>query len=643
MRKAFRRARALIGITMGAGLAGCVGSPPPEPIVMRRRADPPPLPDTTGRGVHVLTLAQSPGRQGALWAGTYGRGLFVLRDTEGEAPLRWENYTARADDPISISWNYVNSVGVTRDGTVWYGTVGNGFGRSNDGGLTWRNWSIEQLGPQWQYVAHEGIRTRGDTVYIATGDGLRISSDSGETWRCIHGQAGPEDGANDECDERIRSLPTSYLLSLGLARRGRIWVGHLFGLSYSDDDGQTWQHVTEEQGIPRTRIRAVTVNTDSTVWAASETAVYVDSAGDGTFRQAEVRVPGFQRLPGSPRSLIPSPGGGMPPLIALSYGMAAPEVGGTWRLHYLPAADAYRPAGDMWSVLWWGVVDVWPIGAAATGLNIALAGTRPDRAMMAQPGSPPEEPRHPWLGRPIADADGNPYVDPTYPYGGTMGGSFLPNPGVELNNPPGTPIRAIAPGTVVYAGVGEDGSNAVAVRHDRQQDGQFVFSTYHDAASIEVSTGQRVNGGDVVGRVGNTGRSANNHLHVEVHVAPTQDTSQVVATGRPFPPFAVNPQLWMQPRPGTGVVVGRVVDSQGAPIPGARVHGLVLAYPTETPFSFVETYGANARSDPAYEENFAVGDVPAGEYSLGVDIEGTRIWRRIRVTEGRVTLVVFSP
>jgi hypothetical protein len=73
------------------------------------------------------------------------------------------------------------------------------------------------------------------------------------------------------------------------------------------------------------------------------------------------------------------------------------------------------------------------------------------------------------------------------------------------------------------------------------------------------------------------------------------------------------------------------------------VHGLVLAYPTETPFSFVETYGANARSDPAYEENFAVGDVPAGEYSLGVDIEGTRIWRRIRVTEGRVTLVVFSP
>src|SRR5690606_3351251 len=37
---------------------------------------PPALPDTTGWGVHVLGLAR--GADGALWAGTFGQGIYVL-------------------------------------------------------------------------------------------------------------------------------------------------------------------------------------------------------------------------------------------------------------------------------------------------------------------------------------------------------------------------------------------------------------------------------------------------------------------------------------------------------------------------------------------------------------------------------------
>src|SRR2546426_3218634 len=37
----------------------------------------PPLPDTTGFGVHVLALARAP--DGAVWVGTYGQGIYVLR------------------------------------------------------------------------------------------------------------------------------------------------------------------------------------------------------------------------------------------------------------------------------------------------------------------------------------------------------------------------------------------------------------------------------------------------------------------------------------------------------------------------------------------------------------------------------------
>ena len=38
---------------------------------------PPAIPDTTGWGVHVLTLAR--GWVGSMWAGTYGDGIKVLR------------------------------------------------------------------------------------------------------------------------------------------------------------------------------------------------------------------------------------------------------------------------------------------------------------------------------------------------------------------------------------------------------------------------------------------------------------------------------------------------------------------------------------------------------------------------------------
>jgi hypothetical protein len=209
------------------------------------------LPDSVGFGTHVLALARSP--DGELWVGTYGKGIYVLPvDTASAAPVRgrtpaaataqrtpasWRRILSKANDSTSISWNFVNSFGFPVDSTtVWYGTIGNGFGRSRDGGQTWRNWTLAQLGPEWQYVAPDGIRTRGDTVYIATADGLRITWDDGETWRCIQAADRVSGGAaprNDACGERIQSLPSDYLLALDVGPEGDLWVGHLKGVSMS--------------------------------------------------------------------------------------------------------------------------------------------------------------------------------------------------------------------------------------------------------------------------------------------------------------------------------------------------------------------------------------------------------------------------
>lgn len=47
--------------------------------------------------------------------------------------------------------------------------------------------------------------------------------------------------------------------------------------------------------------------------------------------------------------------------------------------------------------------------------------------------------------------------------------------------------------------------------------------------------------------------------------------------------------------------------------------------------------------DPVYQEHFAISDVSPGEYVLGVEIAGKRVFRRVRVETGKLTWVVFRP
>jgi len=86
-----------------------------------------------------------------------------------------------------------------------------------------------------------------------------------------------------------------------------------------------------------------------------------------------------------------------------------------------------------------------------------------------------------------------------------------------------------------------------------------------------------------------------------------------------------------------------VWDSKGQLVPQAHVYGLVKPEPQETPFSFIETYGPRNHPDPIYHEHFAISDVPPGEYVLGVEIEGKRVYRRARVQAGKLTWVEFRP
>lgn len=83
--------------------------------------------------------------------------------------------------------------------------------------------------------------------------------------------------------------------------------------------------------------------------------------------------------------------------------------------------------------------------------------------------------------------------------------------GVDIAAAPGQPVRASADGIVMRAGSIGGLGNAIFVAH-----GFGITTRYGHLSKVEVRPGQKVKRGDVIGRVGNTGRSTGYHLHYEV-------------------------------------------------------------------------------------------------------------------------------
>jgi murein DD-endopeptidase MepM/ murein hydrolase activator NlpD len=89
--------------------------------------------------------------------------------------------------------------------------------------------------------------------------------------------------------------------------------------------------------------------------------------------------------------------------------------------------------------------------------------------------------------------------------------------GIDFTPGAGAPIQAIADGTVRVASEA-GGAYGVHVIIDHMIDGQLVSSHYAhmEYGSLQVSAGQQVGVGTLLGRTGNTGRSYGAHTHFEI-------------------------------------------------------------------------------------------------------------------------------
>jgi murein DD-endopeptidase MepM/ murein hydrolase activator NlpD len=107
-------------------------------------------------------------------------------------------------------------------------------------------------------------------------------------------------------------------------------------------------------------------------------------------------------------------------------------------------------------------------------------------------------------------------VDMSSPFGMRMD-PFLGRPaihtGIDLRGEIGEPVRATATGNVTIAGREGGYGNMVEISH-----GNGLATRYGHLSEITVKNGQVVRIGEIVGRIGSTGRSTGPHLHYETRI-----------------------------------------------------------------------------------------------------------------------------
>ena len=85
--------------------------------------------------------------------------------------------------------------------------------------------------------------------------------------------------------------------------------------------------------------------------------------------------------------------------------------------------------------------------------------------------------------------------------------------GTDIAAPTGTPIKAVAAGTVTFAEKSGPYGNLIKITHENG-----VETWYGHCSKLYATVGQKVDAGDIIAAVGSTGNSTGPHLHLEIRI-----------------------------------------------------------------------------------------------------------------------------
>lgn len=244
---------------------------------------------------------------------------------------------------------------------------------------------------------------------------------------------------------------------------------------------------------------------------------------------------------------------------------------------------------------------------------------------------------HFYFTRPIA-MDSNSAPSSDFGYGFYYPDDDAVHSGVDIGSPLHKPILTVGDGQVVFAGYGlmngggdvnDPYGMAVLIRHTFSYEDKTLYTVYGHMDRIDVVKDQIVKTGDQIGIIGLTGNTSGPHVHFEVRIDDSKG-------GR-----IQNPELWLAPPVGSGVLAGRLKNDFGYLISAQQLWLKSL----ETGYKFnITTYAPvkHIYADDYFRENFVLGDIPAGEYELSMIYKYK--WYRLNITiaPGTVNYVTFN-
>jgi len=118
----------------------------------------------------------------------------------------------------------------------------------------------------------------------------------------------------------------------------------------------------------------------------------------------------------------------------------------------------------------------------------------------------------------------NPDVPSIWPASGVVTSEFGEvrlthiHKGIDISNNTGTPVMSTANGTVIAVGTSGNLGKRIMIYHGTDENGTTYVTVYAHLSEFKVSVGEKVDQGDLIGLMGNTGFSTGTHLHYEVRV-----------------------------------------------------------------------------------------------------------------------------
>ena len=279
----------------------------------------------------------------------------------------------------------------------------------------------------------------------------------------------------------------------------------------------------------------------------------------------------------------------------------------------------------------------WPTYQAPTLAPFPISGEElaPDPLPISAGGFPPSmaaplalnEHDHFYFAKPIANAD---YwlLIPSQRYGVIQDAGVLHNEhlGLDIGAHPATRVYATGEGEVVWADYGllynsvnyidDPYGIAVVIRHDFGFGGRRLYTVYAHLSETKVKKGDLVQRGDVIGLSGMTGLTTGPHLHFEVRL------------GGNTIYFTRNPELWITPPEGYGVLVGRVASNTDTVLEDRVIQVTNLDTGKRwTSYTYASQF--KLLPDDYYNENFVLSNLPAGHYEIALPF--LSVWRRVEV------------